>query len=211
VDVRGSYDSAARAYAERLFDELAQKPLDRHLLNRFAEATRGRGMVVDLGCGPGHVAKYLHDRGVEMIGVDISAGMIERARDLCPDVRFEMGDMRALDFPDSGLAGVVAFYAIVHSDAEELDVVFKECRRILAKSGSMLLAFHVGDEVVHLDQLFETPVSLDFRFHQPASISAALQKAGFKVAEVTEREPYDAVEYPSRRCYLFCTVATLEE
>ena len=56
MDVRESYDSAASAYTEHLASELAHKPLDRHLLNRFAEATRDGGLVADLGCGPGHVA-----------------------------------------------------------------------------------------------------------------------------------------------------------
>ena len=41
MDLRESYDSAARAYAEHLATELDHKPLDRHLLNRFAEAMRG--------------------------------------------------------------------------------------------------------------------------------------------------------------------------
>jgi SAM-dependent methyltransferase len=68
MDLRESYDSAADAYASHLASELAAKPLDRHLLNRFAEAIAGKGTVADLGCGPGHVARYLHDRGVHMIG-----------------------------------------------------------------------------------------------------------------------------------------------
>ena len=210
MNVRESYDLAARAYAEHLFDELAQKPLDRHLLNRFAEATRGRGMVAELGCGPGQVARYLHDLGVEMIGVDLSPAMIDCARDLCPGVRFVTGDMRALDFPDGKLAGIVAFYSIVHFEPADLGTVFQECRRILATGAPMLLAFHVGDDVIHLDTLFEKEVSLDFRFHQPADVAAALERAGFRVAEVTEREPYDGVEHPSRRCYLFCSAVSLD-
>jgi hypothetical protein len=43
-----SYDSAAMAYAERLFNELDAKPLDRHLLNRFAESMKGKGLVADM-------------------------------------------------------------------------------------------------------------------------------------------------------------------
>lgn len=76
MDVRESYDSAARAYAEHLADELSGKPLDRHLLNRFAEATRGRGLVADLGCGPGHIARYLHEQGVTVAGIDLSPQMV---------------------------------------------------------------------------------------------------------------------------------------
>ena len=40
---RASYDELAATYAARLFDELAGKPLDRHLLDRFAESVRARG------------------------------------------------------------------------------------------------------------------------------------------------------------------------
>ena len=57
MDILASYDSAANAYAEHLFLELEQKPLDRHILNRFAEAVDGLGLVADLGCGPGRIAK----------------------------------------------------------------------------------------------------------------------------------------------------------
>jgi hypothetical protein len=53
MDIRESYDSAAAAYALHLSAELERKPLDRHLLNRSAEETRDRGLVADLGCGPG--------------------------------------------------------------------------------------------------------------------------------------------------------------
>src|SRR4051812_12194369 len=79
MDIRESYDSAAKAYAEHLAGELAHKPLDRHLLNRFAEETRGRGLVADFGCGPGHVARYLRDQGVDILGIDLSPEMIRVA------------------------------------------------------------------------------------------------------------------------------------
>src|SRR5215203_2570378 len=114
MGVRDSYDSAASAYADHLFTELEQKPLDRHLLNRFAEAMRGQGWVVDLGCGPGQIAKYLRDQGVSVIGLDLSAEMVRAAGSLSPGIDFRVGDMRRLDFDDASLAGVVAFYSIVH-------------------------------------------------------------------------------------------------
>jgi SAM-dependent methyltransferase len=202
MDIRESYDSAADAYASHLASELAGKPLDRHLLNRFAEAIAGKGTVADLGCGPGHIARYLHDRGVHMIGVDLSPEMIRNARQLNPTIEFSIGDMRALDIQDASLSGVVAFYAIVHFRATELEAVFCEVRRVLAPGGLALLAFHAGQEVVHVDDLFGAPVDLDFRFHWPPDVIAALGDAGFSVIEHLEREPYDDVEYPSRRCYL---------
>jgi SAM-dependent methyltransferase len=200
MDVRDSYDSAADAYAEHLATELVHKPLDRHLLNRFAE--EARGLVADLGCGPGHVARYLQERGVAMVGIDLSPGMVRVAADLHPGIEFRVGDMTRLDLPDASLGGVVAFYSIVHFGPDELGTVFQEMRRVLEPGGLALIAFHMGDQVVHVDDLFGSPVSLDFRFHVPSVVIEALRCARLAVIEHVEREPYPEVEYPSRRCYL---------
>jgi SAM-dependent methyltransferase len=202
MDVRESYDFAAVAYADHLADELAQKPLDRHLLNRFAEEVRGRGLVADLGCGPGHVAHYLREQGADVLGIDLSERMIEVARRRNPGIDFRVGDMTKLDLPDGALAGVVSFYSIVHFAPAELDAVMLEIRRVLAAGGSALLSFHIGDEVVHVDDLFGASVDLDFRFHAPQTVIDALRAAKLQVREHVEREPYEGAEYPSRRCYL---------
>lgn len=201
--LRASYDSVAAAYVEHLYTELAQKPLDRHLLNRFAEEVRDRGTVGDLGCGPGHVARYLHDQGVRMLGLDLSPEMVRWATDLNPGVAFRVGDIRALDVADASLAGIVAFYSVIHLDPSELGIAFREFRRVLAGTGVLLVSFHVGDHTLHIDELWGQPVSLDFRFLLPGAVIAALLSAGFLVTESVEREPYEGAEYPSRRCYLF--------
>ena len=199
---RHSYDEIAAAYVERIFTELAGKPLDRHLLNRFVEEVKGRGPIADLGCGPGHVARYLHDRGADVFGVDLSPEMIRQARQLSPGLDFRVGDLRSLDIPEGSLAGIVAFYSLIHVDAAEIVSTLREFRRVLAPEGLLLVAFHIGEETVHLDELWGHPVSLDFRFLVPARIQADLREAGFRVLESVEREPYEGAEHPSRRCYL---------
>jgi SAM-dependent methyltransferase len=206
MDVAGSYDRAARAYAEHLCDELDRKPLDRALLNRFAGEIAGSGVVADLGCGPGHVAAYLAARGVRTLGVDLSPAMIAEARSRWPVLDFRAGDMLRLDLADAALTGAVLFYSIVHFEARELPAVFAELRRVLAPGALALLAFHVsneaGDAAVHVEDLFGASVSLDFRFHDPGGVEAALRSAGLSAIERVVREPYPDAEYPSRRCYL---------
>ena len=109
-DCQTSYDQVADEYVRRFFDELQHKPLDRQLLDRFAASVRDLGPACDVGCGPGHVARYLHERGVHVSGVDLSPAMVERARRLTPAVEFRQGDMTALAAPDGAWAGIVAFY-----------------------------------------------------------------------------------------------------
>lgn len=207
MDIRESYDSAAAAYAEHLSGELAHKPLDRHLLNRFAEETRGRGPVVDLGCGPGHVAQYLSQQGVAIFGIDLSANMVAVAQSMNPDLNFHVEDMRQLSASDASLAGAVLFYSIVHFDLRELPTVFREVRRVLMPGGLALVAFHVGEEVVHRDELFGAPVSLDFRCYSPESVVWSLRSVNLGVIEQAHREPYEGTEYSSRRCYLLARAA----
>ena len=137
-----------------------------------------------------------------MLGIDLSPEMIKCAARLSPGLEFRVGDMRTLDLAPASLAGVVAFYSIVHFTVDQLPDVMHEIRRVLIPGGLALVAFHVGDEVVHVDELFGSPVELDFRFHQPVQVTEVLQAAHLHVIERVEREPYNGAEYPSRRCYL---------
>lgn len=200
--LRASYDAVAAAYVEHLYNELAQKPLDRHLLNRFAESVRGRGLVADVGCGPGHVARYLHDQGVQVLGIDLSGEMIRWASQLNPNLEFRVDDMRSLQLPDGTLTGIVAFYSIIHLDGADFGVALRELRRVLADDGLLLVSFHIGEQTVHRDEMWGQPVSLDFRFLMPNDVIASLQAASFAVIETIEREPYIGAEFASRRCYL---------
>jgi ubiquinone/menaquinone biosynthesis C-methylase UbiE len=202
--VRESYDRVADEYARRMFSELENKPLDRELLRRFALEVKGRGEVCDMGCGPGHVARYLRDEGGDVFGLDLSAGMLEEARRLNPDISFREGNMLALDLADASLAGISAFYAIVHLSREALPQVFREMARVLKPGGLLLLAFHIGDEMLHRDEWMDRPVSLDFQFFSPQASRRDLEAAGLVVEEIIEREPYSPeVEHQSRRAYVF--------
>jgi SAM-dependent methyltransferase len=159
-DIQSSYDRVADEYVGHVYDELRHKPLDRELLDRFADRVRGAGLVCDLGCGPGQVARYLRDRGVAMCGVDLSPGMVERARELNPGVEFRQGDMKALDVPAEAWAGIAAFYAIVNLPPGEVAQALREMRRVLRPGGLLLLSFHIGEEISHVEDLWAAPCAL---------------------------------------------------
>jgi SAM-dependent methyltransferase len=204
AEVQAGYDLIANEYAHHIYDELRHKPLDRELLDRFAERVKDRGLVCDLGCGPGQVARYLHDRGISVCGLDLSAGMLEQARQLNPGIEFSHGNMLALPAEDEAWAGITAFYAIVHFPPSDLLPAFQEMHRALKSGGWLLVAFHIGDEIEHVDDLWGRAVSLDFYFLRPEHVRANLRAAGFEVDEIVERGPYaPEVEYQSRRAYIF--------
>lgn len=203
ASLEAGYDKVAGHYVERIFNELDHKPLDRLLLDRFAESVGSSERVCDVGCGPGHVTSYLHKRGVDVFGIDLSSAMVDQARQLCPGIEFKTGNMLSLEFESESLGGIIAFYSIIHVPREDVVTALVEMKRVLKPGGSLLLAFHIGDEILHLDEWWEEPVSVDFVFFQPDEMRTYLERAGLEIEEVIEREPYPDVEHPSRRAYIF--------
>ncbi|MFP5235162.1 MAG: class I SAM-dependent DNA methyltransferase [Acidobacteriota bacterium] len=201
--IRASYDQIAAEYTRRLSGELAQKPLDCQILDRFAAQVRGKGHICDLGCGPGQVARYLKNAGLPAFGIDLSPAMVAQARELHPDIPFREGNMLGLDFPPAYLGGIVSFYSIVHFPLNLLHSVFLDMARVIKPRGMALVAFHLGKQVEHRDEMWGETVSLDFHFFQRAAVVARMEQAGFIVQEIVERGAYaPEVEYQSRRAYV---------
>jgi len=205
--VRAAYDSVARAYDAQLGAELDGKPLDRALLGAFVELV-GAGRIADVGCGPGHVTRFLAARHSEVVGIDLSPGMIAVARERAPELAFAVGSMLHLPASGGAWAGVLSLYSVIHLTPDERATACREFARVVRPGGWVLLAFHVSSaefaagEVNHLTSWFGESVQLDGYFLDPSDVVADLESAGFTVMAKLEREPSPDLEYPSRRCYL---------
>ncbi|MBI1259514.1 MAG: methyltransferase domain-containing protein [Chloroflexi bacterium] len=203
---QSAYDRVAEEYARRMLHELDTKPRDRMLLEQFARKTAGKGRVADLGTGPGQIARYLHDHGVDAFGIDLSPAMVELARREHPGMEFQQGDMRALPLPDNSLVGITAFYCIIHIPRPEVVAALKEIRRVLQPGGLLLMSFHRGEQIVHRDEWWGETVSVDFIFFERDEMVGYLEAAGFTIEEVVERNYYpDSDEAQTQRVYIFAT------
>lgn len=188
--VRSSYDTVAESYLDTVGGELAYKPLDRALLAALLEQTEDGAPVADLGCGPGHVTGWLAARGARAVGVDLSPGMVALARREHPEAEFREGDLLRLPAADGEFGAAVALYSVIHLEPDELAPAFAEARRVLRPGGRLLVAFHAGTEVRHLDDWWGHPVDVDFRFLLPSAVAALLETAGFEIEATLERAHY---------------------
>lgn len=202
--IAGSYDVVAPDYAERFSGELSGKPFDLELLDRLASDVAGSGPVCDLGCGPGQIGAYLAGRGCQVLGIDLSPGMLRCAKERHSDLAFSVGDMRALPLADASCAAVACFYALIHIPRPQVPAVLAELSRVLRRDGSLVLAVHEGTGEAHTDDWFGRAVAVDATLFGGDELAGLMEQAGFTSCRASVREPYPT-EPPSRRLYIQAT------
>ncbi|MFG1929307.1 class I SAM-dependent methyltransferase [Mycobacterium sp. NPDC048908] len=183
-ETRSSYDTDASGYAEKVRGLLGDNPYLRVSLELFAELVRdgGGGPVADVGCGPGYVTRYLNDAGVEAFGIDLSPEMIAIARRDHPGLRFEVGTMTDLDLADNSVAGVLAFWSVIHVPDDAVPGVFEQFCRVLRPGGPLLVGFHVGDETQHTSKGYTgRPINVNSYHRPPSRVADWLRDAGFTI------------------------------
>jgi SAM-dependent methyltransferase len=205
--VRAAYDTIAGDYDRHIGDELDSKPLDRKLLETITELVK-EGTIADVGCGPGHVTRFLAALHDDVIGIDLSPQMIAVAKDRAPNLRFLVASMLDLPVASGQWAGAVALYSIIHFDESERADAWRQLAKAVRPDGWLLVAFHVDSAEAdvggakHVSEWFGHAVDLDGHFLDPASVTSEIEGAGFSVVARLERIPNRAIEYPSRRCYV---------
>src|SRR6185437_9161700 len=111
-------------------------------------------------CGPAHVADYLRQRGVDTVGVDVSAAMAAVARERRPRLPFVVADMRQLPFAPASVAGIVAFYSVIHLPRPYVPAALAELRRVLQPGAPLLIAVHGGAGIIRKEEFVGVPVSV---------------------------------------------------
>ncbi|TKJ32030.1 methyltransferase type 11 [Blastococcus sp. CCUG 61487] len=118
---------------------------DRELIERHLAPLPGP--VLDLGCGPGQLTGYLHSLGVEVTGIDPVPEFIEHARATHPGARFEVGSMLELDRPAGSIAGILAWFSLIHLEPALVDDVLATIRRVMRPGGVLVAGFFDGAAV----------------------------------------------------------------
>lgn len=193
-EVRAAYDAIAEDYAATFPSTEPELPVDLAMLDHFVGrvVAGGGAHVLDAGCGTGRIARYLVDRGLSVVGVDLSPGMLAMARRDHPDLELHEGSLTALPLADASVDGVVFWYSLIHLSDEELRVALAEAVRVLRPGGHVLLAFQKGEGTYDVGAGLRErghDVSL-VRWHRgPKQVLDALADAGFVKEARLVREP----------------------
>ncbi|MFB9992600.1 class I SAM-dependent methyltransferase [Deinococcus oregonensis] len=113
-------------------------------------ALTGRETVLDVGTGPGEFPGRLRAQGHQgrLVGVDLSAGMVEQASAHQPGVEFVQASADALPFADATFDVVTARHMLYH--VPDVSAALKEFRRVLKPGGQFLCVTNASTYMAEL-------------------------------------------------------------
>jgi SAM-dependent methyltransferase len=198
---RRAYNLAAQRYHDLFHDELRDKEYDRRLLDSFAARFTENAVICDAGCGPtAHIGRYLFDKGMQVVAVDIADRCVELARNHNPDMRVERGDISQLPFEDGTFDGIVAYYSIIDTPKRYVPRIFSEFHRTLKRNGHLLIAAKAGTTEGYVDDLLGISAEIYFTLFSTQEIAAYFEQTDFFVEFLESRNPYD-FEIASERIF----------
>ena len=169
-----AYDHTAARYAAR-----DVYPLERELA-RFLQMLPSGGLTLDVGCGPGWYTRALVARGLRVVGLDLSPGMLHQAQ-VSGTSRLVCADMEHLPVATGSAAGCFACASLLHLPRDRVPQALAEFRRVLCPGGALYVGLKEGEgeEWVACGEGCER----FFVYYRPAEIDRLILAAGFEIVD----------------------------
>lgn len=117
------------------------------------------------------------------MGIDLVPRFVAHARATYPQVRYEVGSLTDLDLPDGSVAGLLAWYSLIHLTPTAFDDALAGLRRLVPPGGTVVLGLVDGDDLGPFDHKVITA------YRWPADeVARRLARAGFVEID-RERRP----------------------
>jgi SAM-dependent methyltransferase len=188
---RPAFRRAPAEYDEQFMDTMASAYLERtawtelrlEAVRSLVEPQPGE-RVLDLGCAAGAISHYLTSLGCETVGVDAEPLALDKARELFPDLAFQLANVVRLPFEDHSFDKAVAADLVEHLDDETFRAMLDETRRVLRPGGTLSLYTpnprHPIERLKARDLILaQNPTHIGLR--DAETLEAMLSEAGFEV------------------------------
>ncbi|KAA3607032.1 MAG: class I SAM-dependent methyltransferase [Calditrichaeota bacterium] len=124
--------------------------------------------VLELGCGTGLILQRVKDRCKNSFGIDISLGMLKKAKPKKLN-KILQGDLTALPYKDDTFDLLYSFKVLAH--VKEMKKAFSEFDRVLSKDGVMILEFYNKSSIRYLVKMLKSPTNTSKEFDDEAILT----------------------------------------
>jgi len=158
--------------------------------------------ILDIGCGTGNFLAQLHQTSHKLVGLDISAGMLAKAREKAADVFLVEGDASSMPFSDCSFDAVYCIL-VLHHISDKMKFL-QEVHRILRSNGRFVIQTCSHEQLATFVASHYFPKGFEFermRFPRIEEVSTLLTEAGFSNIDVCPC-PFDGISTESPKAYL---------
>ncbi len=146
-------------------------------VQKFSAYLQTGDRVLDIGCGPGNVAKQLSRvKSLRIEGIDLSEKMVQLAQQNVPNGRFHVQDLRDAEFSSKSFDAIVLSFSIVHLSETEALKILKRTTNWLKWDGYIYVSFMAGKEPGFEKTSFSKQ-ELYFNYFQEEQITKILEES----------------------------------
>lgn len=171
------YDQFAKDFADFNFPRVLQ-----YQLNQFISCLPKNAKILDVACGAGRDVQYFLEEGYNAVGIDLSKGMIEQAKNRVSGGSFIQMDMLDLKFDTEEFDAVWCMNSLLHIPKDIVMNALKNFHKVLKPNGVLFLAVQEGEgeKFVRFEKSGNMPRF--FAFYQQPEIENMLEEAGFIIS-----------------------------
>ncbi|MET9022401.1 class I SAM-dependent methyltransferase [Actinopolymorpha sp. NPDC004070] len=174
-ETRQTYDVIAGEYARQ---NSSGYPRLLETIASLAACLPPGALVADVGCGPGREMRLLGERGLRVVGFDLSIGQLRAGG----QSGVAQADMRQLPVRTGSVDAVWCQAALLHIPREAVPTVIGELGRVVHESGHLYLSVAEGDgEGWEIASSYGATQRRWFTYHREEELTALLSSAGFEV------------------------------
>ena len=175
------------AIVEKFDKEYCKTIYYKKQLDNFLKRLRKGSKILDIGCGTGHVARYLSKKGFNVVGVDLSERMLVTAKQKSPQSDFYLMDVREIKFKPQSYDAVLCLFVLNHVDHKEAKKVIGKMSKILRKKGHLFIAVPEGEGEEVVPEPLNPRHKMYFSYYQKEFLKKELEKNGLKLLGVEDR------------------------
>jgi ubiquinone/menaquinone biosynthesis C-methylase UbiE len=187
------FDEFASEYAERFMNIDSY----RSHFDKFCDLIESNHpKILELGCGPGNVTRFLKQRfqNSEIIAIDLAPQMIDIAKKTVSGVDFKIMDVRDVKTIDMQFDSIMCSFCLPFLSNSDTYKLISDCSEKLVKNGILYISTMEGDEskAGFESTSFSGDSKVYFNYHKHQDLNKALIESGFSIDYNIRQDYYES-------------------
>jgi len=156
-------------------------------LDRFLSYLQKNQAILDAGCGTGHVARYVKEKGYVVEGIDLSKEMIKIAKSKSKDIKFEIEDIRKARYSPDSFDAIMYLFSLNHLNNNEFEEIICTSLKIIKKGGFIFLGLPEGTGEKMEDEYLKLGRKMYFNYFEKKYVKLILKKYNFNIIKINNK------------------------